>query len=68
MQIGNFVAFKNGNEMFSGKVLDISDKVAIQTLNNSIFYIDKKDIVWVKNGSHWPIGVYNALKYSRKEK
>lgn len=68
LSIGNIVAFKSKEMMFSGKVVDIADKVTIQTLNNSVFYVDKQDIVWVKLGSNWPIGIYNALRYSRIKK
>ena len=67
--IGNIVAFKREDLMFSGKVIDIKEQVTIQTPNNSIFYIDKKDVVWIKVGTKWPLGIYNALKYSKsKEK
>mgnify|MGYP004649131643 FL=1 len=69
MCIGNIVAFKREDLMFSGKVVDIADNVTIQTPNNSIFYVEKTDIVWVKVGTKWPLGIYNALKYSKnKEK
>lgn len=68
LSIGNIVAFKSKEMMFSGKVVDISDKVTIQTLNNSVFYVDKQDIVWVKLGTNWPTGIYNALRYSRSKK
>ena len=65
LRVGNIVAFKSDEYMLSGKVLEIADKVTIQTSNNSVFYVDKKSIVWVKLGTHWPEGVYNALKYFR---
>lgn len=52
--------------MFSGKVIGVSeDKVTIQTPNNSIFYVERENVVWVKIGTKWPVGIYNALKYSK---
>lgn len=67
LAIDNIVAFKSEGNMFSGKVLSIGEsEVTIQTLNNSIFYVEKYDIVWVKTGSYWPTGIYNALKYAKK--
>lgn len=65
LRVGNIVAFKNEEYMLSGKVLEIGEKITIQTSNNSVFYVDKKNIVWVKLGTNWPEGVYNALKYFR---
>lgn len=67
LSVDNIVAFKNGNNMFSGKVIEIVGKYAtIQTLNGSIYYVNKQDISWIKNGSHWPTGIFNALKRSKK--
>ena len=68
--VGNIVAFKRENLMFSGKVIARdSGQAVIQTPNNSIFYVFEKDIVWIKTGIRWPAGIYNALKYSKsKEK
>lgn len=64
----NIVAFKNSEHIYSGKVIEVVGKyVTIQTPNGSIFYVNKyKDIVWVKNGSKWPVGIFNALKRSKK--
>lgn len=63
---GNIVAFKREDLMFSGKVIEVSeDKVTIQTPNNSIFYVERENVVWVKIGTKWPVGIYNALKYSK---
>lgn len=64
---GNLVAFTvtqtNGyKQMLCGKVLEINTKkLVVQTNNGSIFYPKKKEVVWVKHGSRWPIGIYNAL-------
>lgn len=67
LSVDNIVAFKNGNNMFSGKVIEIVGKYAtIQTPNGSIYYVNKQDISWIKNGSHWPTGIFNALKHSKK--
>ena len=64
--VGNIVAFKIEDLMFSGKVIEVSeDKVTIQTPNNSIFYVERENVVWVKIGTKWPVGIYNALKYSK---
>ena len=67
LSIGNIVAFKNGNNMFSGMVVEIVNKYAtIQTPNGSIYYVNIQDIAWIKNGSRWPVGIFNALKRSKK--
>lgn len=67
LSVDNIVAFKNGSNMFSGKVVEIVGKYAtIQTPNGSIYYVNKQDISWIKNGSHWPTGIFNALKRSKK--
>ena len=70
--IGNIVAFKDEETMFSGKIVQLpetsSDKFVIKMKNGSIYYVEADDIVWVKNGSHWPNGIFNALKYSKGAK
>lgn len=64
---GNLVAFTvlqldGYKQMLCGKVLEVyENKFVIQTANGSIFYPKRKEIVWVKQGSKWPIGIYNAL-------
>lgn len=65
VQVGNIVAFRWMDKMFSGKIIgpDPAGWV-IQTKNGSLYVVNKDSIAWVKNGSHWPIGIYNALKYS----
>lgn len=62
------VAFRNKEEMYSGTVQEVSEKVTIKTNNGSVYFIEKSDIVWIKNGTLWPIGIYNALKETRKGK
>lgn len=69
MQPGNIVAFNSGEYMFSGRVIDFSpdNNVVIKTRNGSVFFVKRNDIVWVKTGSKWPLGIYNALKLKQKE-
>lgn len=71
MQIGNNVAFtvesKEGTRMLSGKVVKLNKQSAVvQTKNGSIFFPKHEQIAWVKTGTKWPQGIYNALKYSEK--
>lgn len=71
MQLGNVVAFtvtKDGRQtMLSGRVRDIAaEAVTVQTKNGSIFYPRKDQIVWVRTGTRWPLGIYNALKFGKK--
>lgn len=72
LQEGNIVAFKIGDYMYSGKVtsvvdnLDVGKIVTIKTKNGSVYYPHISDIIWIKNGSHWPTGIFNALKESKK--
>ncbi len=63
---GHIVAYKNEKGMFTGKVTSVlEDSVSIQTVNGSIYSVDKKDITWVKLGSRWPTGIHNALVVSK---
>ena len=57
LSVGNIVAFKS-NE----------DTITIKTKNGSVFYRNRYDIVWIKNGSRWPIGIFNALKATKNRK
>lgn len=66
LQVGNIIAFRIDDLMFSGKVIEMGiDIHKVQTKNGSIYLVRNNEIAWVKNGSHWPIGIYNALKYSK---
>ena len=66
MVCGNIVAFTTGMDMYSGKVVSVEGNyVTIQTPNGSVFYKKKDDVKWVKNGSKWPVGIFNALKRSK---
>lgn len=70
---GNVISFNvPGDKMISGKVVEICEpeqtpdgkerKYIVRTNNCSIFYVVEKDITWVKTGTRWPLGIYNALK------
>lgn len=62
---GNIVAFNLDGNMYSGKVVSMEfDSIAVKTKNGSVYFIQKNDIAWVKNGTHWPQGIYNSLKFS----
>lgn len=71
IQIGNIIAFKVGEDMYSGKVIDISIysegvfQYTVKTKNGSVYFPSVDDITWIKNGSHWPVGIYNALKLTK---
>lgn len=65
---GNIIAFKNGEFMYSGKVIDCREEnkaFVVRTKNGSIYEIARESVAWVKNGTNWPVGIYNALKYSK---
>ncbi len=77
IKIGNIVAFAyediKGKIMLSGKVVSIDAAggttiYQVQTNNGSIFTVVPYMVKWVKLGSKWPLGIYNALKagYIRK--
>ena len=64
---GNIVAFRIDDRMYAGKVYSIEEgSYTIKTKNASVYHIVKDDIVWVKNGSHWPKGVFDALKLNTR--
>lgn len=63
---GHIIAYKNEKGMFTGKVIEVNeDSAIIQTVNKSIYTIDKQDITWIKLGSRWPTGIHNALVASK---
>ena len=65
LTIGNIVDFREEDKMYIGKIVKIDgEELTIQTKNGSVYYIFKSDVVWVKNGTFWPKGIYNALKLS----
>ena len=60
------IAYKNEKGMYTGKVMSVyENEVVIQTVNKSIYTIDKQDITWIKLGSRWPTGIHNALIASK---
>ena len=64
---GNIIAFNVDGNMYSGKVVSMDfGSIAVKTKNGSVYFIQKNDIAWVKNGTHWPQGIYNSLKFSNK--
>ena len=69
ISVGNIVAFRSNSGMYSAKVIEVRETnkpLVVQTKNGSILYIDRQDVTWVKNGTHWPTGIYNALKYTKR--
>lgn len=63
IEVGSIVAFVESGKMLSAKVAKIEEEsYTVLTKNGSVYYPTKNDIVWVKNGSRWPRGIYNALK------
>lgn len=70
LEIGRIIAFSLSGRMMTGMVVEIKDeengkKYTIKTKNNSVYYITASDIVWVKTGSRFPKGIYNALKLGK---
>ena len=69
ISVGNIVAFRSNSCMYSAKVIEVRDAnkpLVVQTKHGSILYVDRQDVAWVKNGTHWPAGIYNALKYTKR--
>lgn len=69
LSVGNIIAFKEQDDMYSGKVEEIlGDIYMIKTKNGSVYYVNIDSIIWIKNGSHWPKGIFNALKATKNNK
>lgn len=67
MKKGNCIAFTVGDRMLSGRIVEISEGiVTVRTKNGSIFFPRKEEITWVLTGSHWPVGIQNALRYGKE--
>lgn len=65
---GQIIAFKNREKMLTAKVIEIEDHtVCVETRNGSKYFIQLEDVSWVKTGSRWPSGIYNALKNNSKK-
>ena len=70
LEIGRIIAFNISGRMMTGMVAEINEEQSekiytIKTKNNSVYYITASDIVWVKIGSRFPKGIYNALKLGK---
>lgn len=67
ISVGNIIAFTDtSQEMYSGRVVEIKDKtLVVRTKNGSVFFVDRSHVTWVKNGTRWPTGIFNALKYTK---
>lgn len=64
---GNIVAFRVEDRMYTGKIYSIEEEsYTIKTKNASVYHVGKEQIVWVKNGSHWPKSIYDALKLNSR--
>ena len=66
------VAFTNDDKMLAAMVKEVKydergvvTEVKVVTKNGSIYRVPKDNVVWVKTGSRWPAGIFNALKESR---
>lgn len=63
---GTLVAFKSPEgKIISAKVVNRSmsrRKLKLVTAYGKEFVVDFDDVLWVRTGSRWPRGVYNALK------
>lgn len=70
VEVNSVVAFRMGDAVFSGKIISIDwerpNPFVAKTNNGSVYFVSKQDIMWVKNGSKWPVGIYNALKYQNE--
>ena len=68
LEPGQFIAFKHGDRMISAKVVSTSsfdgevNTVEVVTKNASRYRVNAEDISWVRTGTRWPAGIYNALK------
>ena len=61
--VGNIIAFQIDEKMYTGKVHEIREEnLVVKTKNGSVYFPTKEQVVWVKNGTFWPQGIYNALK------
>ena len=66
LSIGQIIAFRINEAMFTGKVIQLTpEHLVVKTKNGSVYYPTKDQVVWVKNGTYWPKGIYNALKLAR---
>jgi hypothetical protein len=63
-KIGMLIAFKvNDTKVLSGMIDEIHKHEFVVTTRNGIrFTIRKNNVIWVKTGTRWPKGVYQALR------
>lgn len=64
VQVGSLIAFRIGEDVYSGKVIEVRPtQFIVRTKSCSIFFVDYQDFIWLKTGTKWPEGIYNALRY-----
>lgn len=64
VKVGSIIAFTQNELVLSGKVIEIRNNLlVVRTKTHSIFFVKPQDFVWLKVGSRWPTGIYNALHY-----
>lgn len=66
LELGSLIAFYNDNntKYLSGKIIEFKDNdvLLVETSYKTKYFVNKKDIKWVKTGKRWPKGVYQMLK------
>lgn len=68
VSVGNIIAFMFNDKVKSGMVIEIdksSKQFTIRTKNGSIYFVPFANFIWLKNGSNWPVGIANALRYDK---
>lgn len=69
VKVGSTIAFTQDDLVLSGKVIEIRNNLfVVRTKTYSIFFVKPQDFVWLKVGSRWPTGIYNALHYKPAKK
>lgn len=69
VKVGSTIAFIQNDLVLSGKVIEIRNNLlVVRTKTHSIFFVKPQDFVWLKVGSRWPTGIYNALHYKPTKK
>lgn len=64
--VGMTIAFIENGSMLSGKIHEVREnEFVVRTKNCSIYFVKKKNVVWVRTGTFWPTGIYNALRHDR---
>ena len=66
-EIGTDMAFKRGEKMLCGTLVEKTDtQLTIRTKNNSIYYVPVEDVTWVKDGTFYPSGIFGAIKMTER--